>query len=49
MGSGHIEEGFFNETRLDGLNYVMLLQWPGEVAEGNGKQQVMINARATAD
>ena len=49
MGSGHIEEGFFNETRLDGLNYVMLLQWPGEVAEGHGKQQVMINARATAD
>ena len=49
MGSGHIEEGFFNDTRLDGLNYVMLLQWPGEVAEGNGKQQVMINARATAD
>jgi len=49
MGSGHIEEGFFNETRLDGLNYVMLLQWPGEVAEGNGKQQVMINEGATAD
>jgi len=49
MGSGHIEEGFFNDTRLDGLNYVMLLQWPGEVAEGNGKQQVMINEGATAD
>jgi len=49
MGSGHIEEGFFNETRLDGLNYVMLLQWPGEVAEGNGKQQIMIDERANAD
>jgi hypothetical protein len=49
MGAGRIDEGFFNDTRLDGLNYVMLLQWPGEVAEGNGKQQVMIDERADAD
>jgi hypothetical protein len=48
LGSGHIEEGYFNGTRLDGLNYVMLLQWPGEVAEGNGKQQIMIDERANA-
>lgn len=27
----------------------MLLQWPGEVAEGNGKQQIMIDERADAD
>jgi len=46
MGAGRIDEGYFNDTRLDGLNYVMLLQWPGEVAEGNGKQQVMIDERA---
>ena len=49
MGSGHIEEGYFNDTCLDGLNYVMLLQWPGEVAEGNGTQQIMIDDRANAD
>lgn len=49
MGSGHIEEGYFNDTRLDGLNYVMLLQWPGEVAAGNGRQQVLIDERADAD
>lgn len=48
LGSGHVEEGYFNGTRLDGLNYVMLLQWPGEVAEGNGKQQIMIDERANA-
>lgn len=46
MGSGHIEEGYFNDTRLDGLNYVMLLQWPGEIAQGNGSQQIFIDARA---
>ncbi len=49
MGAGRIDEGYFNETRLDGLNYILLLQWPGEVAEGNGKQQIMIDERANAD
>lgn len=46
MASGHIEEGYFNATRLDGLNFVMLLQWPGEVAQGNGTQQMLIDSSA---
>lgn len=45
---GHIEEGHFNDVRLDGLNWTMLLQWPGEIAEGNGKQQAIIDERADA-
>ena len=49
LGAGHIEEGYFNDTGLDGLNYVMLLQWPGEVAEGNGTQQIMIDERANVE
>jgi hypothetical protein len=49
LQAGHIEEGYFNDTRLDGLKYVMLLQWPGEVAEGNGKQQIMIDEQANAN
>jgi hypothetical protein len=48
MGAGHIEEGYFNETRLEGFNFVMLLQWPGEVAQGNGSQQMLIDSRADA-
>ena len=48
MGSGHIEEGYFNDIRLDGLNYVMLLSWPGEIAQGNGTQQILIDERADA-
>ena len=48
MGAGYIEDGYFNETRLDGLNFVMLLQWPGEVAEGNGSQQMLIDSKADA-
>ncbi len=45
---GHIEEGHFNDTRLDGLDFVMLLQWPGEIAEGSGRQQAIIDERADA-
>ena len=48
LGTGHIEEGYFNDIRLDGLNYVVLLKWPGEVAQGNGAQQVLIDSRADA-
>jgi hypothetical protein len=43
---GHIEEGNFNHTNLDGLDWAVLMYWPGEVAEGNGTQQVIIGERA---
>ncbi|MCH8227849.1 MAG: DUF1326 domain-containing protein [Proteobacteria bacterium] len=43
---GQIEEGYFNDTRLDGLKWAMLLKWPGEIAEGNGTQQAFIDERA---
>jgi hypothetical protein len=43
---GHIEEGRFNETSLDGLDWALLLYWPGEIAQGNGKQQAIIDERA---
>lgn len=44
-----LEEGNFNDTPLDGLCFVMILKWPGEVAEGNGQQQVIIDERANPD
>lgn len=43
---GHIEEGNFNDTNLDGLDWAVLMYWPGEVAAGNGTQQVIISERA---
>ena len=46
---GHIEEGHFNDISLAGLNWVFAIIWPGEIAEGNGKQQVIIDERADAD
>jgi hypothetical protein len=45
---GHIAEGDFNDTTLDGLRWAVLMYWPGEVAEGNGTQQVIIGDRADA-
>ncbi len=46
--SGHIEEGNFNDVRLDGLAWALLLQWPGEIAAGDGRQQAIIDERADA-
>lgn len=44
--TGHIEEGSFNDTSLDGLDWALLLYWPGEIAQGDGKQQAIIDERA---
>jgi len=46
IGSVIIEEGHFNDTTLDGLRFVGLYQWPGEIADGNGRQQFIIDQRA---
>ncbi|WP_051193005.1 DUF1326 domain-containing protein [Nocardia jiangxiensis] len=43
---GHIEEGHFNDTNLGNLDWAVLMYWPGEVAEGNGTQQVVIGEQA---
>jgi len=43
---GHIEKGNFNDTNLDGLDWAMLLSWPGPVPEGDGTQQAIIDERA---
>lgn len=41
-----IEEGHFNETKLDGLGFVGIFKWPGEIADGNGRSQFIIDERA---
>ncbi|MBW2281503.1 MAG: DUF1326 domain-containing protein [Deltaproteobacteria bacterium] len=43
-----IEEGHFNDTPLDGLAFLLLLKWPGEIADGNGAEQVIITDKADA-
>jgi len=49
IGSVLIEEGNFNDISLDGLCFVMLLKWPGEVAGGNGQQQLIIDESANSE
>ena len=46
---GRIDEGHFNDTTLEGLKWAMVVAWPGEIAEGNGRQQVIIDDSAGRD
>lgn len=41
-----IDEGHFADVRLDGLSWVLILDWPGAVHEGNGTCQAIIDERA---
>ena len=43
---GNVVEGHFNDTPLAGLKWAGLYMWPGEIAEGNGKRQIVIDERA---
>jgi hypothetical protein len=47
ISAAKITEGFFNDTRLDGLSFIVTFQWPGEIAQGNGRSQSIIDERAT--
>jgi hypothetical protein len=46
VAAGRIEEGRFGDVVLDGLGWCLLLWWPGEIAEGNGREQAIIDERA---
>lgn len=43
---GNIVVGYFNNTPLAGLNWAALYKWPGEIKDGNGKRQIVIDERA---
>ncbi len=44
--AGTVVEGHFNDTPLAGLNWAALYKWPGEIADGNGRRQIVIDERA---
>src|SRR5262245_13386689 len=46
IGNIIIDEGYFNDVKLDGLCFVGIFKWPGEIANGNGKSQFIIDERA---
>lgn len=49
VGSYEIDEGYFNDVSLDGTKFAVIFQWPGEVKDGNGKQQVIIDESASPE
>lgn len=46
-GGGVIESGHCGEVDLSGLNWAEIGAWPGEIAEGNGRLQIVIDERAS--
>ena len=44
----HVEEGSYNDTKLDGLNFSVYVNWPGAIHEGNGEALILIDERADA-
>jgi hypothetical protein len=47
MCAMRIREGYFGDTRLDGLSWAATYHWPGPLHEGNGTLQPFVDARAT--
>ncbi len=45
---GRVVEGYFNETSITDLHWAGIYKWPGEIAEGNGVRQIIIDERADA-
>ncbi len=44
--AGTVVEGHFNGTPLVDLNWSLLCKFPGEIEEGNGERQIIIDERA---
>jgi hypothetical protein len=45
----HIIKGHFAAVRLDGLNFFVIVDFPGPLHEGNGTIQAIIDERATPE
>lgn len=44
-----IRVGQYGDTRLDGVRFAKILQWPGPLYEGKGTQQIVIDANASGE
>lgn len=45
----HVMRGHFEQTKLDGLSFFVVVQFPGPLHEGNGQAQPIIDERATQE
>lgn len=46
VAGGKLLDSHFNDISLSGLHWGMVMVWPGEIAEGNGKRLIIIDERA---
>jgi hypothetical protein len=49
MAGMYIAKGNFGDVKLNGLNWVVVYQWPGALHEGNGAVQAFIDKKARED
>src|ERR1700751_1866038 len=42
-----IGEGYFSDTRLEGIVFTRIYWWPGPIHEGNGIRQMIVGEQAT--
>jgi hypothetical protein len=49
VAAWEIHDGYFGDTRLDGIRFARVYSWPGAVHEGNGTRLNIIDERAAAD
>ena len=42
----HVDQGHFGDAGLDGLNFTVMVKWPGAIHEGNGEALVLVDERA---
>lgn len=49
LAGWHILEGYFGDTRLDGVRFAGIYWWPGPVHEGNGTRQLIVDEQASPE
>ncbi len=42
----HVDEGHYDDVRLDGTNFSVYANWPGAIHEGNGEALILVDERA---
>jgi hypothetical protein len=49
IGGYQINEGYFGNTRLDGVRFAGVAWWPGAIHEGNGVWRTIVDEQATKE
>ena len=49
IGAHLISDGYFGDTRLDGVRFAGVVWWPGAIHEGNGVRRLIIDEQTTKE